>query len=387
MLLGATALGRVPVTVFAVLFILQSQGELGRFDVGGFAVLAYSAGAAGNGVLVGWLFSRVGQRPVIVASAVLSTAALVTAAASTHNAVLMVILAGVIGLTFPPLHIGSRVIYPRILTDAGLLRVYSIDVSLIQISWILAPVAVVALSSTVGIDTVYLVLALITAVGAVLYLLLTGRTAPPPLRHVPWRSGIVAPLLRDGRMHVYLVIAAALLASTGFLLPLLIAVMPDAAGQSVAILVWSIGSAIGSLVVNRRGVSRLRLVVVLALAITALAVAAMIGQVIAIDIALFLLGFSTAPIAAAVFYFTSQHFRSRHQVVIFGAITSVQLVAEGVGTSVSGILLDADAVVAVWGAVFLLLGVVLALVGFNARRSFTHEPVPRTDAMLVVKAG
>jgi MFS family permease len=376
----------VPVTVFAVLFIVQSQTELDRFDVGGLAVLAYSAGAAANGVIVGWLFSRVGQRPVIVASAVLATGALLTAAATTHDAVLMVILAGTIGLTFPPLHIGSRVIYPRILTDAGLLRVYSIDVSLIQISWILAPVAVLALSRSIGIDTVYLVLALVTAFGAVFYLLLTGSSAPPP-RAVPWRSGIVAPLLRDGRMHVYLLIAAALLGSTGFLLPLLIAVMPDATGQSVAILVWSIGSALGSLVVNRRKVSRVRLVVVLGIAIVALAAAAMLGDAIAIDAALFLLGFATAPIAAAVFYFTSQHFRSRHQVVIFGAITSVQLVAEGVGTSVSGVLLDADAFGAVWAGVFLLLGAVLVLVGFNVRRAFTHEPVPRTDVVTVVKAG
>lgn len=385
-LLGATALGRVPVTVFAVLFILQSESELGRFDVGGFAVFAYALGAAANGVLVGWLFSRVGQRPVIIASAVLSTGALVTAALSIHDAVLMVVLAGLIGLSFPPLHIGSRVIYPRILTDAGLLRIYSIDVSLIQVSWILAPVAVVALARTVGIDTIYLVLALITGLGAVLYLLLTTGSAPAPHR-VPWRTGIVAPLLREGRMHVYLLIAAAMLASTGFLLPLLIAVMPDAVGQSGAILVWSIGSALGSLIVNRRRVSRPRLALLLGIAMAVLAVAAVLGNAIAIDIALFLLGFATAPIAAAVFYFTSQHFRSRHQVVIFGAITSVQLVAEGLGTSASGLLLDAGALTAVWVAVFVLLGIVLVLVAGNVRRAFTLEPVPRTDVVTIVKAG
>lgn len=385
LLLGATALGRVPVTVFAVLFILQSESELGRFDVGGFAVFAYAVGVATNGVLVGWLFSRVGQRPVIIASAVLATLGLLAAAATMHDAVLMVVLAGAIGLCFPPLHIGSRVIYPRILTDAGLLRIYSIDVSLIQVSWILAPVAVVALASTVGIDTIYIVLALITGCGTVLYLMLTARNAPPP-HQVPWRSGIVAPLLREGRMHVYLLVAAAMLASTGFLLPLLIAVMPDALGQSSAILVWSIGSALGSLIVNRRGVSRPRLAVVLGVAMVALAVAAVLGLAVAIDIALFMLGFATAPIAAAVFYFTSQHFRSRHQVVIFGAITSVQLVAEGLGTSASGILLDAGALGAVWVAVFVLLGVVLALVAFNVRRAFTHEPVPRTDVLTIVKA-
>ena len=385
-LLGATALGRVPVTVFAVLFVLQSQAEFDRFDIGGFAVLAYSAGAAANGVIVGWLFTRVGQRPVIVVSTVLATSALLTAAVTMHDPVLMVVLAGAIGLSFPPLHIGSRVIYPRILTDAKLLRVYSIDVSLIQISWILAPVAVVALSATVGIDAIYVVLAAVTAFGAVVYLLLTGGTAPPP-RRVPFRSGILGPLLRDGRMHVYLIIAGALLASTGFLLPMLIAVMPDAAAQSAAILVWSIGSALGSRVANRRPVIRIRLVVLLGVAVAALAIAAMMANAIAIDVALFLLGFATAPIAAAVFYFTSQHFRSRHQVVIFGAIMSVQLIAEGGGTTVAGLLLDAGAFVAVWAAVFLLLGLVLLLVATNARRAFTHEPVPRTDAFLAVRAG
>ena len=119
----------------------------------------------------------------------------------------------------------------------------------------------------------------------------------------------------------------------------------------------------------------------------AIAIAAMMANAIAIDVALFLLGFATAPIAAAVFYLTSQHFRSRHQVVIFGAIMSVQLIAEGGGTTVAGLLLDAGAFVAVWAAVFLLLGLVLLLVATNARRAFTHEPVPRTDAFLAVRAG
>ena len=38
-------------------------------------------------------------------------------------------------------------------------------------------------------------------------------------------------------------------------------------------------------------------------------------------------------------------------------------------------------------ALRIVLGLVLLLVATNARRAFTHEPVPRTDAFLAVRAG
>ena len=384
--LGATAVGRAPITVFSVLFILQSQLELGRFDVGGFAVLAYSAGAAVNGVAAGWLISRLGQLPVVVATTAISTAALLLGGSAPGDPVLMLVLAAVIGLGFPPLHISSRVIYPRILSDAGLLRVYSVDVALIQISWIVAPVLVVAVAAMVGVGAVYAALAAVTAVGAVVYLLLTQRLAAPPTP-VPWRTDVLGTLLRDGRMHVYVLVLGAFLASSGFLLPLLIALFPEPGQQSMTILVWSIGSTAGSLLVNRRGISRTRLTAILGIGVAALAVAALVPGLVTMNIALFLLGFATAPIAAAVFYFTSQHFRARHQAVIFGAITSVQLVSEGLGTSASGVMLDAGAVGGIWLAAFALLAGVLVLIARNARRAFTHDPVPRTGAIPVAPSG
>lgn len=382
-LLAATALGRVPVTVFPVLFILQSRIELGRFDVGGFAVLAYSLGATVNGLLSGWLFSMLGHRIVATVSGLLTTAALLVSAAVTHEAPAYLALAVVLGLCFPPLHVGSRAIYPRLLDDRRLLRVYSADVSVIQVTWIVAPVLVVAAAGIVGIAVVYLLLAALTVAGVTCYLVLAhgmaaGRTPAGLTRRGIWM------LLCDGRMHVYLLVAGGLMASSGLILPLLIAIMPSSGAQSTAILVWSIGSAVGSLVVNRREVRRPRLVVGLSVAAAAIAVGAWLGAAPAIDIALFSLGFATAPVAAAVFYFTSQHFRSRHQVLVFGVITSVQLVSQGVGTSVSGLMIDAGAGAWVWVTVVAILLAVVITVGANARSAFTHAPVLRTDAITII---
>ena len=154
---------------------------------------------------------------------------------------------------------------------------------------------------------------------------------------MPWRG--YRTLLRTADAVV--LVLGAFLASSGFLLPLLIALFPDPGQQSMTILVWSSGSTAGSLLVNPRGISRARLTAILGVGVAALAVAALVPGLVTMNIALFLLGFATAPIAAAVFYFTSQHFRTRHQAVIFGAITSVQLVSEGIGTSASGVMLDA----------------------------------------------
>jgi MFS family permease len=383
LLLAATTLARIPVTVLPVLFILQSEVELGRLDIGGFAVLAYSVGAMVNGLLAGWLFTVLGHRTVAVLTGVLTVAGLLCGAATTDRAWAYIPVAAVIGLCFPPLHIGSRATYPRLLDDRTLLRFYSIDVSVIQITWIVAPVLVVAVAGSVGVPTIYLLLACLTAIGTLWYVLLARGAASSSRAPAPtWAS--VRPLLSNGRMHVYLLVAGGMMASSGFVLTLIIASMPSNGEQSGAILVWSVGSTVGSLVVNRQRVSRLRLVVGLSVAAAALAASVWIGGVLAMDIALFLLGFATAPVTAAVFYFTSQHFRSRHQVLVFGVITSVQLVSEGIGTSVGGILIDAGLLAWVWGIELLVLVAVLAIVGANARRAFTHSPVPRTDAISIV---
>lgn len=382
-LLAASALGRVPVTVFPVLFILQSQIELGRFDVGGFAVLVYAFGAAVNGLLSGWLFALLGHRIVAAMSGLLTTVALVVSAVGTRDPLVFVALAGVMGLFFPPLHVGSRAIYPRLVGDRRLLRVYSIDVSVIQITWIIAPVLVVSAAGVVGIAAIYLLLAVLTVVGVACYLFLAHGMVPRRPQNALARGGLRT-LLRDGRMHVYLLVAGSLMASSGLILPLLIAVMPTSGTRSTAILVWSIGSALGSLVVNRREVRRRRLTIGLAVAAVAVAVGVGVGAPTAIDIALFSLGFATAPVAAAVFYFTSQHFRSRYQVLVFGVITGAQLVAQGVGTSVSGLLIDAGAIPWAWAAVVAMLLTVVLTVGFNARGAFTHAPIPRTDAITTI---
>ncbi len=380
-LLFATALGRTPVTVFPVLFILQSQVELGRYDIGGFAVLAYSVGSMVNGLLAGWLFAIFGHRAVTIVTGALTSAALLVSAAES-SVVAYLVLAGIIGLCFPPLHIGSRAIYPRLLGDTSLLRVYSIDVSIIQITWIIAPVLVVALAGVIGIPMMYVVLAALTAIGSLWYFLLAGVAPRRGSTGLTWAG--VKPLLRDGRMHVYLFVAGGLMAVSGLILPLLLAIMPSSVQQSTAIMVWSIGSAAGSLLVNRNGARRVRLAVGLSIAVVALLTAATINGVVITEGALFILGFATAPVAAAVFFFTSQHFRSRHQVLVFGIITSVQLVAEGVGTSVSGVLIDAGMDIWVWVGIVAILIVVVTMLWVNARAAFIHAPIVRTDVISVV---
>ncbi len=379
-------MARIPITVFSVLFVTQAELQYGRIAIGGTATLLYAAGATVNGVASGWLLQRLGDRVVATcSSAAVITVLLVSALPGERSPAHFVALAGLIGLCYPPLHISSRARYPRLVRDPFLLKVYSWDVSLIQLSWLVAPVLVVLLAGSVGITAVYLTLAAQTAVGAAWYLLTLARLpardpVPQPLVATARGRG----LLRSPDLHVYLISAAAMMLVSGMVMPVIVEMSGSSMQESGAILVWSAGSAVGSLLVNRGAVRRRRLVAGVAVAIVAGGLVAAAPSLMGLVPALLLLGFATSPVTGAMFYFVSLRYEHRSQAYVFGMITSAQLVAQGVGSSLSGRLLDRGA--DVWVTVIVLgsLGVLLALLALNIRGTFgprrTSQVAPLANA-------
>ncbi|MGB3481726.1 MAG: MFS transporter [Mycobacterium sp.] len=370
--LAATTLSRLPVTAFSVLFVVQSKLVFDRYDAGGVATLCFMIGATVNSATAGHWLTRWGQTRVTVATATSSAAVLAAAAVPNSDSVLrFCILAALIGLTYPPLHIASRTLYPKLMPPPALLRIYSWDVSLVQISWIVVPVGVIVLLRPVGATGLYLALTVTMAAGSCWYLLAVrrlGHIVGPPGARPGAEIPTPAAIHRDAAFYIYLLAAGLILFASGLILPGLVAVLESDTRQSLAVLVWSIGSAVGSLVVNRPTIRRHLLTGLLcaavALLLTTMIVVATRGPLLLpILMSLLLLGTSTAPVTGAVFYQTSQRFAAAAQPYAFGWITSVQLIAEGLGAAISGVLLDHQATG--WVAV-LIIGTLLALAALPA---------------------
>ncbi|TGD87510.1 MFS transporter [Mycolicibacterium sp. CH28] len=386
--LAATAVGRLPVTAFSVLFVVQSKMVFDRYDAGGLATLCYMVGATINSATAGHWLVRWNQGRVVLVTGVVCATTLVVAALPNHiSTVRFCALAGLIGLTYPPLHVASRSLYPKLLPAPALLRFYSWDVSLVQISWIVVPVSAIVLLRPVGVTGLYLALAATMLVGAGWYLRtlrrLGGRAARMSSPQFGSEPATPSGIHRDPTFYIYLLAAGLVLFSSGLILPGLVSVLGSDSRRSLAVLLWSIGSALGSLIVNRPTIRRLRVVGLLCTAIVLLlgtfTLQATRGPLLMpVLISLLVLGTSTAPVTGAVFYQISQRFAGVEQPHAFGWITSIQLISEGLGAAISGVLLDRDA--AFWVAV-LIVGALLALaalLAINPRGTFSMPSLPRS---------
>jgi hypothetical protein len=390
-LLASTTVVRVPVTVFAVLFVLQSEAQFHSYAPGGAAVLLYSAGSAVSGLTSVFLLRRLGQWGTAVATGAAAIVVLTVQSLPGGTVASFEVLAFLVGVAMPPLHIASRVLYPRLLPPARLLRIYSWDVSLTQLTWIAVPAGLVAVEPLIGVAAVYRLLAGFILVGVVAYCL-TIRGIPPERL----RTGAIslpkvtteAPF-RDPRLYVYLGAAASIMFVSGVVLPVLVSVSPSSGDKALSILVWSIGSSLGSILVNRQGIRRSRLVRNIAIALGVGLATLLWLHAPAINVALLVLGFSTSPVTGAVFYFISQRYPARRQTFLFGLVTSVQLVAEGLGATLCGILIDRQLFTAVGAAYFVPIAVLLLLVGRGARNAFVptpiHDGTPGSSAITLQK--
>lgn len=377
LLLASTTVARVPVTVFAVLFVLQSEDQFSSYAPGGAAVLFYSAGSAVAGLTSAFLLRHLGQRGTAVATGIAVIVVLLVQSLPGGTIVSFEALAFLVGVAMPPLHIASRVLYPRLLPPAQLLRIYSWDVSTTQITWIAVPAGLVAIEPLIGVSAVYQVLALFILVGVIAYCLTIRGIPAEQLRTgaitLP-KLTTVAPF-RDPRLYVYLGAAASIMFVSGVVLPILVSASPSSGAKSLSILVWSIGSSLGSILVNRHGIRRSRLVRNIAIAFGVGLVALLWLHAPAIDVALLVLGFSTSPVTGAVFYFISQRYPTGRQTFLFGLVTSVQLVSEGLGATLCGILIDQELFPAVGAVYFGPIVILMLLVGRGARRAFVPTPV------------
>ncbi|WP_028708918.1 MFS transporter [Propionicicella superfundia] len=373
-LLISTAISRVPTTVFSVLFVIQ--GRPYGPAAAGTAVLLFSVGSALSGALAGWMQSRYDHRMILSVSGVLACVLLLVLGSGDIPVGAFWAGAFGVGVVFPATHISARSVYPIVTDGARLLQAYSWDVSLVQVSWIIAPALVIVVAPVVGGLGVHLILAALMLVGLVWYVAIFPVAE---LRVVRDRqgsgssraSGNWTTLLTEPRTLVYLLTVACIMFISGLVLPVIMDASSSSMLQAVAVSVWSVGSTVASVVVNRNGIRRRRLVSGVLIAMAAAAFPIALGNVVLFGFALLALGFAMSPITGAVFYGSSRTFTSDLQPIVFGIVTSSQLVAQGIGSAVSGALLDtASGHVSIAAIFFGVLTVLVSLVVLNPGDAF-----------------
>jgi MFS family permease len=249
--------GRMPIGIAGLAILLFVQGRSSSFSVAGTASSVYVLGLGIVAPFLGRLMDTLGPRPVLTVCAITYPAALVSLAGlvlmSAPPASIwgMALLAGA---TLPPISACTRALYPKLLSDGGLLHTaYSVDSALVEIVFILGP-ALVALCVAVGHpEAAVMLAALSAALGTAVFM-----RAPAVCR---WKAAPahgtrdILGVLRSPRL--LLVFAATVLYSFSFGL-FEVAVSAHAASKGspaaagIALALASVGSGTGAVVFGSR---------------------------------------------------------------------------------------------------------------------------------------
>lgn len=255
--LVASMVGRLPIGIATLAILLFLQAHTGSFAVAGSAAALYVLGLATVAPLLGRMIDRLGPRSVLSVGAVAYPAtmlALVALALYTGSHGWVAFAAFVAGASFPPITICMRALYPRLLSDVGLLHTaYSVDSALIEAVFIVGP-TLVALFVAAGYPLGAVMLAAVCAAVGNAIFLRCAAVRNWVVRATGERHSLLGPLRSPQLLAVF---AANVLYATAFGLYEIAVIafaanrgMPAAAGMILALA--SVGSAAGVIVYGGR---------------------------------------------------------------------------------------------------------------------------------------
>jgi MFS family permease len=384
-LLGLSILGQLPLTTFSIMLLLQTQHLTGSFAAGGVVTGVYAMSVGAGGPVLGRLSDRRGQTGVLIASAVVATAALCATALLPVGAPAAVIvgLAAAAGVATPPVGACTRTLFTAVLPDRQAVQsAYAVEATASELAWVCGPPLALAVGALLSDG------AALTAGAVVLLAATVGLAVQPASRG--WRPAMTsrprgggslrAPAMRTlvlvlvavgvlfGAVEVGVTGAAERLGSTNIAAPLLA--------------LWGAGSLTGGVLAARFAAQQdsardlVRLLGALAIGHTALAVAA--GSAYSLGLLLFVAGAAIAPTYSTVYAIVDRVAPASTITEAFAWLETAVAVGGAIGAAMAGALMQAAGP----PTVFAVAGATGLAVLLMARRLAAGDP--RTSAVSVI---
>lgn len=172
-LLFSSVLGRLPSGMFSLAILLFVHARTGSFLAAGVAVGAFALAGAATGPPLGALVDRIGQRPVLLATAAGQAAllgALVAVGDLGSPTSAIVALAAVCGSLQPPIAGCVRALWSTLAVDEQALETaYALDATAQEVIWTLGPLLVGMTAALVSPTAAVLACAAVTLGGTVFF--------------------------------------------------------------------------------------------------------------------------------------------------------------------------------------------------------------------------
>jgi MFS family permease len=343
---GASLVARLPRGMASLAVVLLVHAATGSFAVAGGAAGAMAIGDAAISPVQGRLIDRLGQRRVLLPSSVLYVlvlSALAAAAAAHWPPALMIALAGIGGMAYPPISASMKTLWPVLVGGELLPTAYAIESLIQQCFFFVGPLLVSLLVAFASPEVAVVVTGVLAVAGTVAFV------ASPASR--AWRGGgrresSLAGALTDGGVRVVVAVTLAQSIVFGTLyvaIPAFAARHGGANAAGMLLAVMNAGALTGGLVgaarvTSQRAVDRyLRLSALLAISIAPLLLA---RSLTAMGLLLVVAGLFVAPTAAASYVLIELVSPDGYRTESFTWMSTAVAAGGALGSAVGGALTD-----------------------------------------------
>lgn len=391
-IIAAQLTARFPNGMTSLAILLHVEQQTGSYGAAGLVLAATSIGQAVAGPVTSRWMGVWGIRRVLTLTTAVCTAAILVLALVPMGVAGYMVFGLVAGLATPPVQSAVRTIYPKLVTSRQLTPLFSLDASLQEIIWILAPVVITLVATQAGTVPGLLLIAVILVVGGAWFILSpeVGRVRIPRSRRGFGR------VLGKPVVVLATVIGFLLIGACSAVEAAVVATFGHGGFEAGLVLaVFSVGSLAGGLAFGHVPIGpwamARRLVVVAAGLILAVF---FVDEITAatpwwVGACLVIAGVGVAPALAVMFAMTSASVKFSETAEAYGWIGTGQLIGAALGSAVAGFLIDGIGPAGAYGAAagFAVVGVVVAAVfvrGFPDLRGRDASPIPDTEPVPLI---
>lgn len=379
--MAAQLTARFPNGMTSLAILLHVEHVTGSYGAAGLVLAATSVGQAVAGPVTSRWMGVWGMRRVLTLTLAVCALAITLLALIELPLPGYMALGLLAGLSTPPVQSAVRTIYPKMVNSRQLTPLFSLDASLQEIIWIVAPVVITFVATQVGtVPALLLIVAFLIGGGS--WFILSpelGRVRIPRSRRSLGKVLAKPPVLL-ATIIGFLLIGACAAVEAG-----VVATFGHGGLEAGFVLaVFSVGSLAGGLTfghvpIGPWAMARRFGIVAAGLALT----------MISLDIwwlsgTLFLAGIGIAPALAVLFAMTSASVKFSETAEAYGWVGTGQLIGAAAGSAIAGFLIDgAGPQGAYWAAAaFAVVGTIVAVACVRAFPDLRHRdpsPIPDTE--------
>lgn len=336
-MIAAQLTARFPSGMASLAILLHVEQQTGSYGAAGLALAATSVGQAVAGPVTSRWMGVWGMRRVITLTAVICILAMLALGLLPLSVPGYMAFGMLAGLSTPPIQSAVRTIYPKLVNSSQLTPLFSLDASLQEIIWILAPVVITLVSTQVGTTEGLLLIAMILVLGCGWFISAPelGRVRIPRSRRSLGRVLLKPPVML-ATVIGFLLIGACSAVEVG-----VVATFDHGSLQAGLVLaVFAVGSLVGGLSfghipIGPWAIARRMLILTVGLALTMFAL-----NVFWLGGALLIAGLGIAPALAVLFAITTASVKFSETAEAFGWAGTGQLIGAAAGSAIAGFLVD-----------------------------------------------